>query len=118
MTDPRHIGPPCKRCGRPQATQAAWDELQGGEGPGLCWGTDTMECDMARTEVPVAELAALRIVAEEARNLARNIRCVCDECWTSRGRHAPEGCTWEDLEDLRSAVQALDAIPSSARDKP
>jgi len=33
-----HVGPRCLNCGCPEATQAAWDDLEDGGGTNLCWG--------------------------------------------------------------------------------
>lgn len=43
-----------------------------------------------------------------ARDLVAGAHCNCTYCWTSRGRHDPQGCTWEDIADLREAVEAYE----------
>lgn len=36
-----------------------------------------------------------------------SIPCHCNYCWTRRGMHDPQGCTWEDCKDLREAFEIL-----------
>jgi len=48
-------------------------------------------------------------VLDTARRLVADTRCHCHECWTGRGRHDPRGCTWEDIAELRAAVELVDA---------
>lgn len=50
--------------------------------------------------------AYLQRVHDVASELIANVRCVCHECWTERGRHDPKGCTWEDISELRAAVES------------
>jgi hypothetical protein len=45
-------------------------------------------------------------VVRQASRLVENVRCICHECWTSRGQHDPKGCVWEATSDLRSAVES------------
>lgn len=58
-----------------------------------------------------AHIENLRLlkIEEAAKGLA-NYPCHCHVCWTSRGRHDPNGCTYEDVTDsgLRSALKGSD----------
>jgi len=59
---------------------------------------------------------ALAQVVGVARELAANVRCHCNPCWTERGRHDPKGCTWEDIADLRAAVNVLISTDSERQE--
>lgn len=61
----------------------------------------------ASSAASAGAIEAHKRITREAILLARGIRCVCHECWTGRGRHDPHGCTFEDIADLREAVEEL-----------
>lgn len=73
-----------------------------------------LEATVARAEKAEAEVARLRKVLAAARELVECYVCRCDDCWTSRGRHDPHGCTWEDAMDLREAMAEHDALATTS----
>jgi len=87
--DPRHVGPACEVCDRPQATEAAWTEIAEGGGDGLCWGS--YDCDQHRVNWR-AEALRLRDAEAKAREIADGFRaqldsplqpyvdCICPGC--------------------------------------
>ena len=53
-------------------------------------------------------VAALRVAVEDARRL---LACRCEECWTDRGRHAPECMEWAAEEIEEDVADALEGKP-------
>ena len=60
---------------------------------------------------------AVNAVITIAAGLATDIACHCNECWTSRGRHDPHGCAWEELTELRAAVAKMREGQSNRPDR-
>ncbi len=73
--------------------------------------------DRIKIERLEAEVARLRVIVSAAEDLV-SYPCHCDYCWTSRGRHAPQGCTFEDAADLRQALQEYGPRSTSAPTPP
>ena len=61
IDDPRFMSEKtCRGCGRPLPTDAAWDELEDGNGTNLCWG----DCLYQGECLTVPILDAMRLVDE------------------------------------------------------
>jgi len=92
--DPRHRGPECKRCGRPTATKAAWNEIREGEGADLCW--EQGDCQPRDWH---ADVVALRTVLADT---PENIRIV--------------GAVIEKIEGVRPWDDVASAILAALRE--
>lgn len=71
------------------------------------WGDVAADVEPETLRAIIAELRAGRALAEEARYLSQQ-RCMCEPCWTSRNRHSPRGCLFEDVVDLTSLLHKYD----------
>lgn len=94
----------------PVPLEVMWEDLGNGPSQEEIEAVTNFPPPKSLLEIDQELRAADRLVAEVALQLVKDTICRCTPPWTSRGRHDPHGCTYEDLKELREACSVYDGI--------